>query len=145
MRDAYVPGRWIVFRYDLETPWAPSDELTQRHGGLIERARLNGRRHGQPFMLGPDGRPAVRVNAFFASRRMQAKSPLTWKKYAHALGLWLNFLLVLERCWDSATEDDAEYFKEWRLSEESNPRLVESSTFGGHSAYQALCGPPVRR
>ncbi len=120
-----------MFRYDFEKPWAPSNELAQQHGALIERARVDGRRRGQPFLLGPDGRPDLRVNAFFASRRMQARSPLTWKKYAHALGLWLNFLLVLGRSWDSATEDDAEYFKEWRLSEESNPRLVESSTFSG--------------
>ncbi|MEV4319733.1 hypothetical protein [Actinocrispum sp. NPDC049592] len=48
--------------------------------------------------------------------------------------MWLNFLLALGRRWDEATEDDAEYFKEWRLSEQSNPRLVEASTFAANLA-----------
>jgi integrase family protein with SAM-like domain len=74
------------------------------------------------------------VNAFFASPRMLSRSPLTWKKYAQSLGMWLNFLMVLGRRWDEATEDDAEYFKEWRLSEQSNPRLVEASTFAANLA-----------
>jgi hypothetical protein len=69
-----------------------------------------------PFLLGPDGRPDDRVNGFFASARMRARSPLTWKKYAHSLGLWLNFLLALGKRWDEATEEDAGYFKEWRLT-----------------------------
>jgi hypothetical protein len=56
-------------------------------------------------------------------------SPLTWRKYAYTLGLWLNFLHVLGCSWDCASEDDAECFKEWRLTEEANPRVVEGSTF----------------
>jgi hypothetical protein len=41
----------------------------------------------------------------------------------------LNFLLASGRSWDAASEEDAEYFKEWRLSEQSNPRRVAGSTF----------------
>ena len=52
------------------------------------------------------------MNAFFASARMLSRSPLTWRKYAQSLGLWLNFLLAIAQTWDRATEDDAEYFKE---------------------------------
>ena len=33
----------------------------------------------------------------------------------------LNFLHVLGRSWDEATIDDAEYFKEWRITETRNP------------------------
>lgn len=65
---------------------------------------------------------------------MRARSPLTWRKYAYALGLWLNFLLAVDRSWDTATEDDAEHFKEWRLTDQSNPRPVETSTFAGNLA-----------
>jgi site-specific recombinase XerD len=95
-------------------------------GSLGERGRLD----GQPFLIGPDGRPDARVNAFFASPRMRARSPLTWRKYSQSVGMWLNFLHALGRPWDEATEADAEYFKEWRLTESSNPDRVEGSTFG---------------
>jgi integrase len=100
----------------------------------LDRLRLEDRAAGQPFLLGPDGRPDVRVNAFFTSRRMRARSPLTWRKYAYALGLWLNFLLAVDRSWDTATGDDAEHFKEWRLTDQPNPRPVETSTFAGDVA-----------
>jgi Phage integrase, N-terminal SAM-like domain len=50
------------------------------------------------------------------------------------VGLWLNFLLAVDRSWDTATEDDAEHFKEWRLTDQSNPRPVETSTFAGDLA-----------
>ena len=93
--------------------------------GLADRGRLD----GQPFLIGPDGRPDARVNAFFASPRMRSKSPLTWSKYAQSLAMWLNFLDVLGRSWDQAGVDDAEYFKEWRLTEVRNPARVEASTF----------------
>jgi len=123
-----------VFWYDVEGNPPPSDDLVEAHRGLLDRLREEDQRAGQPFLLGPDGRPDVRVNAFFTSRRMRARSPLTWRKYAYALGLWLNFLLVVGRGWDTATEDDAEYFKEWRLTDRSNPRPVETSTFAGDLA-----------
>ena len=123
-----------MFRYDFERPWRPSGELARERGDVLDRARADGRRHDQPYLLGPDGRPDLRVNGFFASRRMRSKSPLTWRKYAYTLGLWLNFLHVLGRSWDCASEDDAEYFKEWRLTEEANPRVVEGSTFSGDLA-----------
>jgi integrase len=98
--------------------------------GLADR----GRRQDQPFLIGPDGRPDPRVNAFFASARMLARSPLTWSKYAQSIALWLNFLLVSGQCWDAATEEDGEYFKEWRLSDARNPGLVAGSTFAANLA-----------
>ena len=114
------------------TPAYRSDPLLIEFGGVLERAA--GGVRGQPFLLGPDGRPDSRVNAFFVSARMRGRSPLTWKKYAYSLGLWLNFLLVLGRRWDDATEEDAAYFKEWRMTEEDNPGRVEGSTFAGDLA-----------
>ncbi|MFI7681012.1 site-specific integrase, partial [Actinophytocola sp. NPDC049390] len=135
VRTAYEAGGWVVFRYELECLGGTVDDpLLVAHAGLLAGLAERGRRRGQPFLIGPDGRPDGRVNAFFASPRMLGRSPLTWKKYAQSLGMWLNFLLVLGRRWDEATEDDAEYFKEWRLSERSNPRLVEASTFAANLA-----------
>jgi integrase len=123
-----------VFWYPTGATPFPHDDLVQVHRGLLDRAREEDGGAGQPFLLGPDGRPDLRVNAFFTSRRMRARSPLTWRKYAYALGLWLNFLLAVNRSWDTATEDDAEHFKEWRLTDRSNPRPVETSTFAGDLA-----------
>jgi hypothetical protein len=135
MRTAYEPGGWVVFRYELERPrGAVGDPLLVAHAGLLAGLAGRGRRHGQPFLVGPDGRVDDRVNAFFASAWMLGRSPLTWKKYAQSLGMWLNFLLVLGRRWDEAGEDDAECFKEWRLTEQCNPRLVETSTFAANLA-----------
>lgn len=65
---------------------------------------------------------------------MRSKSPLTWTKYAQSIALWLNFLEALGTSWDNATVDDAEYFKEWRLSEASNPSRVEPTTFAANLA-----------
>lgn len=94
-------------------------------GALGERRRL----HEQPFLLGPDGRPDARVNGFFASPGMRNKSVLTWRKYSESVAMWLNFLHTLGVPWDEATEDDAEDFKEWRVTSPSNPDRVDGSTF----------------
>jgi site-specific recombinase XerD len=125
-----------VFRYDLERlmPVRGDDRLLAEYGWVLKRAAGSGRMRGQPFLLGPDGRPDDRVNSFFTWARMRARSSLTWRKYAHSLGLWLNFLLVLGKRWDEATEDDAAYFKEWRLTEEANPGRVDGTTFAGDLA-----------
>ena len=136
MRTAYVPGRWLVFRYDIERP--PPNAVTTEPLSVAPAVLADlagrGRRHDQPFLIGPDGRPDPRVNAFFASARMLARSPLTWGKYAQSIALWLNFLLVSGQRWDTASEEDAEYFKEWRLSDSRNPGLVSGGTFAANLA-----------
>jgi hypothetical protein len=103
------PGGWVVFRYDLERPRATLDDpLLLTYEELLESLAGRGHRHGQPFLIGPDGCVDERINEFFSSSRMLGRSPLTWKKYAQSVGMWLNFLQVLGRRWDEATEDDAE-------------------------------------
>lgn len=136
MRYAYELGRWIVFRYDLEHPTSVQrdDPVLAEFGWVLKQSAGSRRMHGLPFLLGPDGRPDERVNGFFTSARMRARSPLTWKKYAHTLGLWLNFLLALGKRWDEATEEDGASFKQWRLTEEANPERVDGSTFAGDLA-----------
>lgn len=132
MRAGLALGRWVVFRYDLElgVPEVLAEAPDVVLAAVNDLAK-RGRRHGQPFLLSPSGRPDLAVNGFFSSRGMGARSPLTWKKYAHSLGLWLNFLETLGRDWRTATEEDAEYFKEWRITESCNPGLVAPSTFRG--------------
>jgi hypothetical protein len=69
-----------VFRYDLERPpprAVTTDRLSVASAVLADLAD-RGRRQDQPFLIGPDGRPDLRVNAFFASARMLARSPPTW-------------------------------------------------------------------
>jgi MoaA/NifB/PqqE/SkfB family radical SAM enzyme len=78
-----------MFAYDLERPGLPlvTDELLMRTVRVLDDLAGKGRRHDQPFLIGPGGRPDMRVNAFFSSARMLTRSPLTWRKYAQSLGL----------------------------------------------------------
>jgi hypothetical protein len=72
MRSAYGPGRWLVFRYDVERP-RTLDTVTGRllvDAGVLGDLADLGRRQEQPFLIGPDGRPDAGVNAFFASARL---------------------------------------------------------------------------
>ncbi len=132
MKTVLEPGRWVVFRYDLDRGWPDTlDGASDTALAAVKDLEDRGRKQGQPFLISPSGRPDVRINAFFSSRKMRGKSPLTWKKYSHSLGLWLNFLAALGQEWGTATEDDAEYFKEWRITEDANPERVAPSTFRG--------------
>lgn len=135
MRAGLELGRWVVFRYDLECAWPDVDVgVSDLALAAVEGLEGRGRHHRQPFLISPSGLPDLRVNEFFSSRRVRRMSPLTWKKYAHSLGLWLNFLTVLGRDWDTAADEDAECFKEWRITEVANPDPVEPTTFRGDLA-----------
>lgn len=131
MRTALLPGQWLVFAYEphLVRDIGVGDELLAANRDRLDLLADDGRCAGRPFLIGPDGRADARVNGFFSSPRMRSRSPLTWAKYAQSLTMWLNFLHVLGRSWDEATIDDAEYFKEWRITETRNPSRVEPSTF----------------
>jgi integrase len=124
----------VVFRYDLERVWPASDAVSGAALAAVEGLERRGRFEGQPFLIGPSGLPDLWVNGFFSSRRVRRMSPLTLKKYAHSLGLWLNFLTMLGREWHAATEEDAESFKEWRITEAANPDPVRPTTFRGDLA-----------
>lgn len=126
-----MPGRWLVFRYAIDgySETSSQSELLIAHRGILEGLSDRGRVEGQLFLVGPDGRVDSRVNGFFASPRMRSKSPLTWSKYAESLAMWLNFLHAVGKSLDDATVDDAEAFKEWRMTEPRNPRRVQGGTF----------------
>lgn len=131
MRTALLPGQWLVFGYEphLVRDIAVDDELLVANRDRLALLAEGGSCIGRPFLIGPDGRADARVNGFFSSPRMRSRSPLTWAKYAQSLSMWFNFLHVLGRSWDEATVDDAESFKEWRITDSRNPSRVEPSTF----------------
>lgn len=128
-----VSTGWRVCFSDPGRRWPEfSDPLARKFAArLPELLRAHGRRLGQPFLLGPDGRPDARVNAFFSSYPMTARDRGTWRKYAYALGLWLNFLAVRGRSWPQALPADVEAFKFWRMADPANPRRVAAGTFKG--------------
>ncbi|MEU8967485.1 site-specific integrase, partial [Streptomyces sp. NPDC048491] len=96
---------------------------------LASWLRERGGRDGQRFLIGPDGYPDLRINAFLASAKMRNLADLTNRDYAYSLALWLNFLLTCGRRWWEATEEDAEEFQFWRLTDPGNGRTVETSAF----------------
>src|SRR5260370_10697958 len=63
---------------------------------------------------------------------MTARDPDTWRKYAYALGMWLNFLAARGAAWDNAVPEDVEAFKYWRMADERNPQRVAAGTVTGN-------------
>jgi site-specific recombinase XerD len=122
--------------------WYPDvsvdDGSTGTTGGMTERLRELMIRTGSPvgtvFLLGPDLRPDVRINAYLASRATRAKSVLTIKKYVCSLVSWLNFLSKIGVAWDTAIADDIDTYKFWRISDKTNPKLIQGQTFLGDLA-----------
>ncbi|WP_197989726.1 integrase [Streptomyces pactum] len=124
-------GRWHVYRYDLKKGQrVPLPEAcTQYAADLGAWVAALGGAQGQWFLIGPDGRPDLRVNAFFSSAKMRGRAVRTNRDYAYSVCLWLNFLLSLDRGWWEATEDDAREFQFWRVTDPRNPQRVQRSSF----------------
>ena len=100
-------GGWRVHRYDLERSWPElPDVLGGRAADLSDWVRRLGGRHGQRFLLGPNGFPDLRINAFLASARMRNLADTTNRDYAQSLTLWLNFLHARGHQWWAADVDD---------------------------------------
>ena len=53
----------------------------------------------------------------------------TWRRYAYALVVWLEFLAVFGRGWEEATARDVEAFKDWRLTDLRNGERVAPTSF----------------
>lgn len=120
---------WCVYRFDLDrcSRWN-TDEIAKYTGDLAFEVRGLGLRDGQRFLIGPDGFPDLRVNAFLGSPRMRNLAETTNRDYAHSLALWLNYLLSRGCRWQDATGDDAGEFEFWRLTDPANPATVSPST-----------------
>lgn len=104
----------------------------------IEQAGIPSPLVGRPFFLDNDGNPHIALNQFFGSGRMRNRSEGTNRKYAHALSVWVNFLVRQGTNWDSATEEDLLDYKFWRRTDERNPRPVSGSTWTGDVAALSL-------
>jgi hypothetical protein len=98
-------------------------------GDVHERARRNGARQGTPVIMHTSGDVDARVNLFFRTGPMAAARPATWRRYAFALVVWLNFLRVWGRPWDQAGPGDVEAFKDWRLTDARNDGRVAPASF----------------
>lgn len=121
---------WTVEFYDFTflLPRVDIEEVAG-FGDVHERAVRNGARHGTPIVLGPSGRPDPRINLFFRTGAMAGRSSSTWRRYAYALVVWLEFLRVFDRSWDAATPRDVEAFKDWRLTDLRNDERVQPTSF----------------
>jgi integrase len=122
--------RWLVEFYDFaaELPRVEGAVLAG-FGDVHERAARNGARHGTPVIVSSAGRADARVNLFFRTGTMAAAQPATWRRYAYALVVWLEFLAVFGRSWDHATAGDVEAFKDWRLTDRRNTGRVQPTSF----------------
>jgi hypothetical protein len=65
---------------------------------------------------------------------MAGARPSTWRRYAHSLVVWLEFLAVSGRVWDEATVRDVEAFKDWRLTDHRNDDRVQAASFDADRA-----------
>lgn len=119
---------WTVVFHDFTAP-AADVKCVPEFGELNARAAENGARHGTPVLVGPGGRPDPRINLFFRTGRMAVARSATWRRYAYALVVWLEFLHLSGRGWDEATPGDVEAFKEWRLSSLDNVGRVQPTSF----------------
>jgi hypothetical protein len=123
-------GCWTVDFYDFTVACGVFDEGgLPGLGDVHERAARNGARQGTPVVVHTGGRADARVNLFFRTGAMAAARAGTWRRYAFALVVWLNFLEVFGRAWDEASAADVEAFRDWRLTDAGNPRRVAPTSF----------------
>jgi hypothetical protein len=108
-------GHWSVDFYDftVKLPDGNSEELAW-FGDVYERAARNGARHGTPILTSPSGVTDPRINLFFRTGAVAGGAVSTWRRYAYALVVWLEFFEASGRRWDQATVGDVEAFKYWR-------------------------------
>jgi hypothetical protein len=121
-------GHWDVEFYDFVSG-SPGEVMgLPGFGDLHERAVGNGARHGTPVIVS-GGLADPRINLFFRTGPMAEAVASTWRRYAFALVVWLNFLHALGRTWDRATVRDVEAFKHWRLTDPSNDERIAPTSF----------------
>jgi hypothetical protein len=122
--------RWTAEFYEfLSAPSWLTEEQAAEFEAVHSRAGANGARHGTPIIVSSLGEADPRINLFFRVGPMASAQPSTWRRYAHALVVWLDFLAVFGRRWDEASVGDVEAFKDWRLTDARNPRRVAPTSF----------------
>ncbi|MEV0536203.1 site-specific integrase [Kitasatospora sp. NPDC050463] len=105
------------------------EDLLPGRGDMGSWARELGVRDGQRFMIGPEGRPDLRVNACLASAKWRNLRDRTGRDYTYSVGVWLNYLAQVQVSWWEAVEDDAEEFLFWRVTDPANDERVQTNSF----------------
>ncbi|MGW7363205.1 site-specific integrase [Streptomyces sp. NPDC054841] len=80
-------------------------------------------------MIGPDGRPDLRVNWCLASAKWRTMAWRTQRDYTYSLLVWLNYLLTAGTNWWDADDEAATEFLFWRVTDPANEERVETGTF----------------
>ncbi|MCX5129427.1 integrase [Streptomyces sp. NBC_00347] len=124
-------GSWFVEFYSFSGSLkAPSGDIElERLGDAHARARRNGAREGTPILWSDVQGADPRVNLFFRADEFVSKRPGTWRRYAYALVVWLNFLEQRGTTWDEARRRDYTDFKHWRMADSRNLARVEATSF----------------
>ncbi|WP_327322657.1 integrase [Streptomyces sp. NBC_01210] len=98
-------------------------------GDVHERARENGARDGTPILWSARHGADPWINLFFRADEIVSKQRTTWRRYAYALVVWLNFLEQRGRLWFEASTRDYTDFKHWRMADSRNCGRVEGTSF----------------
>ncbi|MDX3129917.1 site-specific integrase [Streptomyces europaeiscabiei] len=119
-----------LHRFDLKRSLGAVEPLIAGVASdLASWTRARGRRQGQRFLLGPDGRPDPRVYACLASAKWRNLSSEPEKDYTYSVVVWLNFLHILGVEWWDATDDDVEEFLFWRVTDPVNSERIQTNSF----------------
>ncbi|MBT2405864.1 MULTISPECIES: site-specific integrase [unclassified Streptomyces] len=122
--------RWQVHRYDLARSVGELAEFVSGFApDLAAWTKARGGREGQRFLLGPDGRPDLRINVCLGSAKWRNLAERSSRDYTYSLTVWLNFLLTRDVDWWEAGEDDAEEFLFWRVTDPENAGRVQTNSF----------------
>jgi hypothetical protein len=127
-----LPQLWQVHTCARKADRPEAPDTLRRRFGTPSAVQVSQHEHEElRFLVGPDGVPDARVNAFFASPTMGALSERTNRNYAYSIGVWLNFLLrhYRGRRWFEAQRDEIEDFAFWRMLDERNPRRIRRTTW----------------
>ncbi|MER5493448.1 integrase [Streptomyces sp. NPDC002490] len=140
-------GSWAVEFYDLsrDFPVPASDVDLGQLGDVHEIARENGARDGTPIIWSKRHGADPWINLFFRADEIVSKQRTTWRRYAYALVVWLNFLEQRGRLWYEASKRDYTDFKHWRMADTRNYWRVEGTSFDTDRAglkrfYGWACG-----
>jgi site-specific recombinase XerD len=127
--DDLGEGRWQMHRYDSRAARAVAsllrDLLPNRAAGITGQNW----RDQQQFVVGPDGRPDLRVNWCLASPKWRNLDRLTQRDYGYSLLVWLNYLITAGLNWWDVPNEAADEFLFWRVTDPANEQRITTGTF----------------
>ncbi len=114
---------------ELQASSKPLSPLLEHWDDLELRERALGIQPGQPFLLGPGGRPDADVLRYLNSGAFRRLADQSQRSYAIDLKVYLNFLFSQGKDWREATEDDFLNFEFWRRRDQRNPKKISGAKF----------------